>query len=83
MLRTKFNIQMNFFSIIYSYISILELKETQNESSPQTSRHTTVKQEFYHISKLLDTIRENITSTEISQKVKHDLQGWFTGMVHN
>ena len=35
------------FSLIYNYLSILELKKPQGDSSTQTSRHTTVRQEIY------------------------------------
>ena len=34
------------FAIVFIYLSILELKETKNESPTQTSRHLTVKQEI-------------------------------------
>ena len=34
------------FSVIYSYLSILEFKETQCDSPTQTTRHTTVRQEI-------------------------------------
>ena len=68
------------FSIIYSYLSILELRETQGDSPTQTSLHTAVRQELSIFSKLLNTIRENLSNNEISQNVKHDLQKilpWF------
>ena len=81
--RAKSIFTNDFFSITFDYKSILELKKTQNESPPQTSRHTTVTQEIYLFAKLLDTSRENLTSTEISQKMKHDLKGCFTRIVHN
>ena len=73
---------------MYSYLSILDLKETQSASSTQTSRHTTVRQEICIFSKFLKTICKNFTSTEISQIVKHDLQkilAWFIKdcFVHN
>ena len=72
--------QMMFFQIIYSYITILNLKETSYESPPQTTWYSTVRQEVYRFSHLLDAIRENLISNEISQTVKHDLQrilAWF------
>ena len=50
------------------------MKETQNESPTQTSRHSTVRQEICICSKFLNTIRENFISNEISPIVKHDLQ---------
>ena len=56
------------------------MKETHNESPPQTSRHPTVRQEIYLFSKFLDAIRENLISNKISQNLKHDLQrmkAWF------
>ena len=56
------------------------MKETQNVSPTQTSRHSTVRQEIYLFSKFLITIRENLINNEISHKVKHDLQriqAWF------
>ena len=68
------------FSLIYSYISILELKETQKESPTQTCRHSTVRQQICNISKFLNTIRENGISNQISQNGEHDLQKilvWF------
>ena len=76
------------FSIIYSYLSILEIRETQSESPAQTSRHKTGRQEICIFSKFLNTIRGNLTSNEISQKVEHDLQkilAWFIidYFVHN
>ena len=56
------------------------MKETPYESPPQTSWYSTVRQEVYLFSHLLDAIRENLISNEISQTVKHDLQrilAWF------
>ena len=41
------------FSLIYSYISILELDELQSNSPTQTSRHTVVRQELHIFSKFL------------------------------
>ena len=64
----------NVFSLIYSYLSILELKEPQSDSPTQTSRHTTVRQEIHIFSKFLNAIREDLTSNDITQHVKHDLQ---------
>ena len=77
--RTNSIFTSDVFSITLSNISIIESKETQN-GSPQTSRHSTVRQENYLFSKFLDTIRENLVSTDISQKMKHDIQrmlDWF------
>ena len=69
------------FSTIFSNISLLELRQTQNQSPSQTTRHLTVRQEIYLFSQsFLDTIRESFTSIEISQNVKYDLQrilAWF------
>ena len=49
------------FSLIYSYISILELNEPQSDSPAQTSRHTIVRQEKHIFSKFLNAIREDLT----------------------
>ena len=68
------------FSLIYSYISILDLKEPQSDSPIQTSRHTIVRQEIHTFSKFLNAIRGDLTSNDITQHVKHDLQkilAWF------
>ena len=62
------------FSNIYSYLSILELRETQGDSPTQTSRHRAVKQEVNVFSKFLNTIRENLTYNDISQNDKENLQ---------
>ena len=43
-------------SIIYSYISILELKEPQSDSPTKTSRHTIVRQELDIFSKLYEQL---------------------------
>ena len=61
------------FSLIYSYISILENIGTDSTSAVQTSRHTKVRNEIAAFSTFLKTIRENFTSNEISQNVKLDL----------
>ena len=56
------------------------MKETQNESPFQTSRHSIVGQEICLFSKFLYTIRENLNSNEISETFNHDLQrklAWF------
>ena len=76
------------FSIIYRYLSILELKEIQGDSPTQTSRHTAVRRERSFFSKFLNTIRENFTNNDVSQIVKHDVQKilvWFVidYFVHN
>ena len=68
------------FSLIYSYISKLELKEHQSDSTTQTSRHTTVRQEIHTFSKFLIAVREDLLSNDITQYVKNDLQkmlAWF------
>ena len=70
----------NVFSIVFSYISILQLQETQNKSPLQTYRHSTVIQSIYLLTKFLDKIRGNYTGTDTSQNVKDDLQrtlAWF------
>ena len=48
------------FSIIYSYLSILEKTETQSTSPVQTSRHTNVRNEIVAFSEFLNAIRENL-----------------------
>ena len=68
------------FAIIYNYLSILEKTETESTSPVQTSRHTNVRNEIAAFSAFLNTIPENFSSNEISQKVKHDLGktlAWF------
>ena len=68
------------FSLIYSYISILKMKEPQSDSTTQTSRHTIVRQEIHTFSKFLNAVREDLTSNGITQHVKNDLQkilAWF------
>ena len=62
------------FRIIYSYLSILEKPESRGTSPVETSKHTTVRQEIAVFSEYLNTIRENLTSNDVSQNVKHDLQ---------
>ena len=64
------------------------MQETRCESPTETSRHSTVRQEICIFSKLLNLISGNLTSNEISQKAKHDLQkilAWFIidCFVHN
>ena len=85
-LKSKFNINKQCFSIIFNYLFILEMKETENGN--QTSRHSSVIEEVCIFSNFLKTIRENLISHEISQNVKHDLQkiiSWFIiyYLVHN
>ena len=68
------------FSILYSYLSLLEKTETQSTSPVQTTRHTNIKNEIAAFSEFLNTIRENLSNKEVSQTVKHDLQkllAWF------
>ena len=68
------------FRIIYSYLSILEKPESQGTSPVQTSKHTTVRHEITKFSEYLKTIRENLTSNDVAQNDKHDLQkilAWF------
>ena len=53
------------------------MKEPQGDSP---SRHTTVRQEIHIFSKFLKAFRENLTSNDITQHVKHNLQkilAWF------
>ena len=57
----------------YSYLSILEKQESQGTSPVQTSKHTTVRHEIAKFSEYLNTIRENLTSNEVPQNVKHHL----------
>ena len=66
------------FSLIYGYLSILELDEPQSDSPTQTSRHTIVRQEIQVFSKFLHAIRENLTNDH--ENVEHELQkilAWF------
>ena len=68
------------FRIIYSYLSILEKTESQGTSPVQTSKHTTLRHKITIFSEYLNTIRENLTSNDVSQNVKPDLQkilAWF------
>ena len=68
------------FSLIYSYVSILENIGTESTSPVQTSRHTNVRNEFAAFSAFLNTIRKNFSNNEISPNIKHDLQkilAWF------
>ena len=54
--------------------------ESQGTSAVQTSKHTTVRHEIAIFSEYLNTIRENLTSNDVSQNIKHDLQkilAWF------
>ena len=44
------------FSLIYSYITILDLDDFQSDSPTQISRHTVVRQEIHKISKFLNAI---------------------------
>ena len=56
------------------------MKEPQGNSPTQKSLHTTVRQKIHIISKFLIAISENLTSNEITQHVKQDLQqilAWF------
>ena len=68
------------FSLIYGYLSIVELNEPQGDPPTQTSRHAIVRQEINIISKFSYAIREDLTKNEITQHVRHDLQkilAWF------
>ena len=56
------------------------MKEPQSDSPTQTSRNTAVRQEVHIFSKFLNAIREDLTSNDITQHVKQDLQkilAWF------
>ena len=62
------------FRLIYSYLSILEKSNSQGASPVQISKKTTVRHEIAIFSEYLNTIRENLTSNDVSQNVKRDLQ---------
>ena len=55
------------FSLICSFLSILELKKPQSDSPTQASRHTIVREEIHTFSKFLNAIREDLTSNDITQ----------------
>ena len=57
------------FQIIHSYLSLLKKPESQGTSPGQTSKHTTVRHEIEIFSEYLNTICENLTSNEVSQKI--------------
>ena len=68
------------FSLIHSYVSILENIGTESTSLVQTSRHTNVRNQIAAFSAFLNTICESFSNNEISPNVKHDLQkilAWF------
>ena len=78
----------NVVSLIYSYLSKLELKVPQGDSQTEISRHATVRQEIHTFSKFSNAISEKLTCNEITQHVEHDLQKiltWFIidYFVHN
>ena len=50
------------------------MKEPQSDSLTQTSGHTTIRQEIHIFSKILIAICEDLTSKDITQHVKHELQ---------
>ena len=62
------------FSLIYSFLSILELNEPPGDSPTQTSRHTIVRQDIHIFSKFLNAIREDLTKNELTQHVRLGLQ---------
>ena len=62
------------FRIVYSYLSFLQKPESQGTSPVQTSKHTTVRHKITIIFENLNTIRENLTSNDVSQNNKHNLQ---------
>ena len=56
------------------------MKDPQNDSPTQRSRHTIVRQEIQIFSKFLNAIREDITKKDTTQHVSHDIQkilAWF------
>ena len=70
----------NKFSIIYSFLSILEKTESPENSPVQASRHTAERHEIAIFFEFLNAIRENLTSKEVLQNDKQDLQkilAWF------
>ena len=69
------------FSLLYSYIYILEHIGTDSISPVQTSRHTKVRIEIAALATFLNTIRENFTSNEFSQNVKNVLQKILAGFI--
>ena len=62
----------NVVSLIYSYLSKLELKVPQGDSQTEISRHATVRQEIHTFSKFSNAISEKLTCNEITQDVEHD-----------
>ena len=62
------------FRIVYSYLSIIEKPVSQGTSPVQASKHTTVRHEITIFTEYLNTIRENLTSNDVSQNDKHVLQ---------
>ena len=78
--RANSILTIDVFSLIFSYLSILEIDETESDSPTQTCRHTIVRQEIHIFSKFLHAIRENRTNDQITQNVKHGSQkilAWF------
>ena len=69
------------FAMIYRYLSILETTETQTTSPLESSKHTKVRKKIAAFSAFLNTIRENLTSNDVSQKAKHDLQKFLAGFI--
>ena len=57
------------------------MKEPQSNSPTQTSRHKIVRQEIHPFSKILNAIREDLTSNEITQHVKHELQKFLAWLI--
>ena len=53
---------------------MLEKPDSQGTSPVQTSKLTIVRHEITIFSEYLNTIRKNLTSNDVSQIVKHDLQ---------
>ena len=57
------------FSLIYSYLSFLEMNEPQGDSPTQTSRLTMVRQEIHKFSNFLNATREDLSRNEKTQHV--------------
>ena len=70
-------------SLDYIFLSILKLKEPQRNSPTQTSLHTTIRQEIDLFSKFLNAIREDLTSNDLTQYGKHDLQKFLAWLIIN
>ena len=69
-----FNFHNDVFSIIYSYVSILETKESFYLSPPPTSRHAIIKREVDLFSRILNLFHALVTNIETSEIVTVSLQ---------